>query len=63
MIQLQAFYAKCCVFSLLNYLFVVVLLISCLVPFQVMHIAAATEINSRLIPNLRNLHTALHSKV
>ncbi|XP_057992105.1 uncharacterized protein LOC110654091 isoform X4 [Hevea brasiliensis] len=25
----------------------------------VMHIAAATEINSRLIPNLRNLHTNL----
>ncbi|KDP28204.1 hypothetical protein JCGZ_13975 [Jatropha curcas] len=28
----------------------------------VMHIAAATEINSRLIPNLKNLHTTLHSK-
>ncbi|KAF2325129.1 hypothetical protein GH714_022938 [Hevea brasiliensis] len=28
----------------------------------VMHIAAATEINSRLIPNLRNLHTTLLSK-
>ncbi|XP_021678216.2 uncharacterized protein LOC110663261 isoform X1 [Hevea brasiliensis] len=26
---------------------------------EVMHIAAATEINSRLIPNLRNLHTNL----
>ncbi|TYI13334.1 hypothetical protein ES332_A08G051500v1 [Gossypium tomentosum] len=29
----------------------------------VMHIAAAMEINSRLIPELKNLHSALHSKV
>ncbi|GMQ00228.1 hypothetical protein CsSME_00047409 [Camellia sinensis var. sinensis] len=29
----------------------------------VMHIAAATEINSRLIPNLKTLQTSLHSKV
>lgn len=28
----------------------------------VMHIAAATEINSRLIPNLETLHSTLHSK-
>ncbi|KAK5810843.1 hypothetical protein PVK06_026160 [Gossypium arboreum] len=28
----------------------------------VMHIAAAMEINSRLIPELKNLHSALHSK-
>ncbi|KAE8701924.1 Fumarate hydratase [Hibiscus syriacus] len=30
---------------------------------HVMHIAAATEINSRLIPKLKVLHSALHSKV
>ncbi|KAK3037009.1 hypothetical protein RJ639_031583 [Escallonia herrerae] len=29
----------------------------------VMHIAAATEINSRFIPSLKQLHTSLHSKV
>ncbi|XP_075642343.1 fumarate hydratase 1, mitochondrial isoform X2 [Castanea sativa] len=29
----------------------------------VMHIAAAMEINSRLIPNLKHLHTSLNSKV
>ncbi|XP_028078259.1 uncharacterized protein LOC114280115 [Camellia sinensis] len=29
----------------------------------VMHIAAATEINSRLIPNLKTLQTSIHSKV
>ncbi|CAH2049398.1 unnamed protein product, partial [Thlaspi arvense] len=28
----------------------------------VMHIAAATEVNSRLLPNLKNLQTTLHSK-
>ncbi|XP_075647164.1 fumarate hydratase 1, mitochondrial-like [Castanea sativa] len=28
-----------------------------------MHIAAAMEINSRLIPNLKHLHTSLNSKV
>lgn len=31
--------------------------------FQVMHIAAAVEINSRFIPSLKQLHTSLHSKV
>lgn len=30
---------------------------------QVMHIAAAMEINSRLLPNLKTLHSTLHSKV
>ncbi|KAI7990985.1 hypothetical protein LOK49_LG12G01009 [Camellia lanceoleosa] len=29
----------------------------------VMHIAAAMEINSRLIPNLKTLQTSIHSKV
>ncbi|XP_060194502.1 fumarate hydratase 2-like isoform X2 [Lycium barbarum] len=29
----------------------------------VMHIAAAMEINKRLVPNLKQLHTSLHSKV
>lgn len=28
-----------------------------------MHIAAATEINSRLLPKLKQLHTTLHAKV
>lgn len=31
--------------------------------FQVMHIAAAVEINSRFIPSLEQLHKSLHSKV
>uniref|UniRef100_A0A803LA29 fumarate hydratase n=1 Tax=Chenopodium quinoa TaxID=63459 RepID=A0A803LA29_CHEQI len=29
---------------------------------QVMHIAAAMEINSRFVPNLKNLHSSLHAK-
>lgn len=31
--------------------------------FQVMHIAAAMEINSRVIPSLKTLHSTLNSKV
>lgn len=39
------------------------MLTGCLVLFQVMHIAAAVEINSKFIPSLKQLHSSLHAKV
>jgi fumarate hydratase class II len=55
----QSLSVVCNSFYTVSYFLIMCLFLS----FQVMHIAAGMEINSRLIPSLKTLHSTLNSKV